>query len=179
MEEVMPEIVLEHHRADWAMVFYFLKNQCTELFGNALISVDHFGSTSVPGIAAKPIIDMIGLATSLSELDREITPTLPAAFTCLGENGVAGRRYFVINNHGMPRGHLHLFEAGNSEYEDRILFRDFLQRDPIAAKDYENLKKQLARDHPNDPMSYWLGKQEFVKKIVMQAKPTVIRSKQH
>jgi len=106
-------------------------------------------------------------------LDRKISLGLPNIFSCLGENGVTGRRYFVIANQEMPRGHLHLFEPGNSEYEDRILFRDFLQRNSIAAKDYENLKIRLAAEHSNDPMSYWLGKQDFVKQIVKEARLTV------
>jgi GrpB-like predicted nucleotidyltransferase (UPF0157 family) len=166
----MANIVLEQHRPEWVKVFQKMKSLSSEIFGSTVISIEHFGSTSIPNIAAKPIIDMLGLVKSLSEIDEKVAHALPATITCLGENGVAGRRYFVFNLDEEQKGHLHLFESGNREYEDRIIFRDFLRQDRNAAMQYEQLKIQLCSEHGNDPMAYWMGKQAFVKDVVKRAR---------
>lgn len=166
----MPAIILEQHQSDWVASFQKMAEVFKDVFGSALLNIEHFGSTSIPGIVAKPIIDMIGLVTSLSEVDQIATRGLPSSVTCLGENGVVGRRYFVFELPNELRGHLHLFESGSSEYEDRILFRDFLQRNADIAKQYEQLKIRLASMHGDDPTAYWHGKQSFVKSIVERAR---------
>ncbi|MCX6125101.1 MAG: GrpB family protein, partial [Proteobacteria bacterium] len=150
--------------------FLKMKRLTDQLFGDLVVRMEHFGSTSIPGIVAKPIIDMLGLVTSLSELDKKVEQGLPSTVTGLGENGVVGRRYFVFNSNEGLKGHLHLFEPGNREYEDRILFRDVLQQDLVTAKQYEQLKLQLCSEHGDDPTAYWMGKQAFVKNIVERAR---------
>ena len=165
-----PLITLESHHAEWKNSFFKLKSKVDGLFGSVVKNIDHFGSTSIPGIAAKPIIDMIGLTTSLSDLDQKISLGLPTTITCLGENGVVGRRYFVIEMPGEPRAHLHLFEVGNQEYDDRVLFRDFLRENHIAAKEYEQIKLKLSASHAEDPVAYWMGKQSFAKSTLEHAR---------
>lgn len=163
-------VQLEPHDANWKIGFLRMKSMMEEVFGALLKQVEHFGSTSIPGIAAKPVIDMIGLVTSLSELDQKISLGLPKVITCLGENGVAGRRYLVLDIPGEKRAHMHLFEDGHPEYTDRILFRDFLRENFDVAKEYETLKQKLCVAHGDDPVAYWMGKQSFVKSTLARAK---------
>jgi GrpB-like predicted nucleotidyltransferase (UPF0157 family) len=164
------EIVLEQHKPEWVLNFQRMKHLSEDLFGKTLLRLEHFGSTSIPGIVAKPIIDMIGHVTSLTELDGRVAEGLPSTIKCLGENGVSGRRYFVFDFDDGVKGHSHLFEPGNREYDDRILFRDYLQQNHETARQYEELKTQLCAAHGNDPVAYWRGKQTFVKGVVELAR---------
>lgn len=165
-----PAIVLTQHQSEWVQSFQRMKSMSENFFGKTLLRLEHFGSTSIPGIVAKPIIDMIGLVTSLPDLDDKVARGLPSAITCLGENGVAGRRYFVFDVADEVKGHLHLFVHGSCEYEDRILFRDFLQQNPETAKQYEALKIQLCAVYCDDPIAYWHGKKSFVIEVVEKAR---------
>jgi GrpB-like predicted nucleotidyltransferase (UPF0157 family) len=138
--------------------------------------IEHFGSTAVPGLAAKPIVDMLVEITSLEETKARIAPVLEAQGydyfwrATHGEDGPPFYAWFIKRNSaGIRTHHVHMIER-NFEHWDRLFFRDYLIDHPEAAKEYEVLKLRLARDYPDDRIAYTDGKTEFVVRVTQIAK---------
>jgi len=138
--------------------------------GRALVVIHHIGSTAIPGIYAKPIIDMLAVTGDLSLLD-ERTPRLQAlGYEALGEFGIPGRRYFRKNNSAGERTYqIHAFQTGSPQIARHLAFRDYLRAHPEVARDYETLKHRLAAAFPNDIGSYTDGKDSFIHDIDSRA----------
>ena len=133
--------------------------------------IEHFGSTAVPGLAAKPVIDMLVQLTSLRAARTEIAPILEAQGydyfwrPTIGDNVPPWYAFFIKRDQtGKRTHHIHMitrrpvFQA----HWDRLLFRDYLISHPAVARQYETLKERLAARHPNDRLAYTTGKTEFI-----------------
>lgn len=130
--------------------------------------LEHMGSTSVPGLAAKPIIDILGGWHDARDRERIIAALTDAGYTYRGEQGIPGRDFF---RRGEPRQyHLHLTAVGSAFWHDHRAFRDFLRAHADAAADYASLKQALAARFPFDRESYIEGKTEFVHAILERAR---------
>ena len=135
--------------------------------------VEHAGSTAVPGLAAKPIIDLMA---SVSDLDV----TVDQASTRLAADGWhyvppeldqrPWRRFFVKPDASGQRReeHLHLIQAGHPRWAEQITFRDALRRDGQLAQRYADLKRQLAAEHGHDREAYSAGKARFIAAVLAQ-----------
>jgi GrpB-like predicted nucleotidyltransferase (UPF0157 family) len=110
------------------------------------ITLHHIGSTAVPGIMAKPIIDMLGEVKSLDALDAASPRLVAIGFEAVGEYGIPGRRYFRLNEGGVRSHHLHVFAAGAPPIARHLAFRDYLIAHPAVAEDYSALKAGLPAD---------------------------------
>jgi len=135
---------------------------------NLRLSLEHTGSTSVPGLAAKPIIDM--LAGRLPDEPREplIEALQSAGYTYRGEQGIPGRDFF---RRGNPRQyHLHLTRVGSAFWLDHLTFRDYLRSHHETAARYAALKLELASQHPSNREAYIEGKTEFVNSVLVTAR---------
>jgi GrpB-like predicted nucleotidyltransferase (UPF0157 family) len=131
--------------------------------------IEHIGSTSVPGLAAKPVVD---LAASVTDLDAaaEDAP-LAAAGWCYVPPELdqrPWRRFFVKPDPTGQRreAHLHLIQASHQRWTDQIRFRDALRRDPTRVRQYADLKHQLSRDSGHDREAYTAGKAAFVARVL-------------
>jgi len=138
--------------------------------------IEHFGSTAIPGLAAKPIVDMLVEVSSLEETRGIIAPVLEAQGydyfwrATHGETGPPFYAWFIKRNSaGLRTHHIHMVE-GDFEHWERLLFRDYLIEHPETAKEYENLKLALAREYPNDRIAYTNGKTEFTRRVTKDAK---------
>jgi GrpB-like predicted nucleotidyltransferase (UPF0157 family) len=130
--------------------------------------MQHIGSTAVPGLNAKPVIDiMLGLKRGADLYNAQaVLSTL--GYVCQGEKGIAGRLFFT---QGDPcTHHLHLVEYGGEFWHEHILFRDELIRDHNAAEDYLNIKLTLAKLYPNNREQYTDGKAAVIERILATAK---------
>ncbi len=140
--------------------------------------IEHFGSTAVPGLAAKPIIDMLVEVTDLAEARARIAPVLEGQGydyfwrPTHGDDGPPFYAWLIKRDpaSGARTHHLHLVEGHFAEHWDRLLFRDFLVAHPGVAQEYADLKARLASAHPNDRVAYTRGKTEFVVRVTEQAK---------
>ncbi len=140
--------------------------------------IEHFGSTAVPGLAAKPIIDILVELTSLDEARDRVVPVLTsegyAHFWSPNWGGdPTPRRYvwFIKRDaRGRRTHHIHFLEPGFTRCWDRLLFRDYLIAHPQVAAEYEALKVALAQDHPRHRQAYTLGKREFIDRVTRQAR---------
>jgi GrpB-like predicted nucleotidyltransferase (UPF0157 family) len=138
--------------------------------------VEHVGSTSVPGLAAKPIIDLMASARDLDAVVRLAGGALSTAgwhHVPPALDGRPWRRFFVKPDPSGQRryAHLHLIEAGHPRWTQRIAFRDALRRDDDLARRYGDLKRRLAAEHPDDREAYGEAKGQFVAEALRQAPP--------
>ncbi len=139
--------------------------------------IEHFGSTAVPGLAAKPVIDLLVEVSSLEETRQLVVPVLEAEgyeyfwrpeFGEGGE-GVPWYAWFIKRGaDGRRTHHIHMVEAG-SRLWDRLYFRDYLRAHPGTAKRYAELKTQCAAGHPNDRVAYTEAKGKFIRQITLKA----------
>ncbi|KRG70960.1 GrpB family protein [Pseudoxanthomonas dokdonensis] len=152
------------HDPDWAAQYQAEARQVTAAVGAPLIALHHIGSTSVAGLAAKPIIDMLLEVTSLDALDR-VTPAIEhLGYEAMGEFGISGRRYFRRDDAQGIRSHqIHAFAADTANVRRHLAFRDYLRAHRAVADQYGLLKQQLAQQHPADLGAYNDGKDSFVK----------------
>jgi GrpB-like predicted nucleotidyltransferase (UPF0157 family) len=144
--------------------------------GELIGRIEHFGSTAIPGLAAKPVVDMLVEVKSLEENKSRIVPVLEAQ----------GYDYFWRPSHGddippfyawfikrdsagVRTHHIHMLEK-DFEHWERLLFRDYLIEHPKVAKEYETLKLQLAGEHSSDRVAYTEGKTDFVVRLTQVAK---------
>ena len=133
-----------------------------------VVAIEHVGSTSVPGCAAKPVIDIMLGARTLRDGLRCITPVVRLGYECMGEYGIPGRLYF---RKGQPRSHhIHLVEHGGDFWERHIAFRDVLRARPDLVEQYGELKRELAAKFGDDRIGYTEAKTPFIEAAVAQAR---------
>jgi len=126
-----------------------------QALGSILVTVHHIGSTAVPGLAAKPVIDLMPLVTDLADLDRVHYRVEALGYYWWGELGISGRRYCTLADEtGSRVAQLHFFEANSPHVERHIAFRDYLHAHPDAASEYEKEKRRARELHPDDSHAY-------------------------
>jgi GrpB-like predicted nucleotidyltransferase (UPF0157 family) len=138
--------------------------------GDLVFAIEHVGSTAVPGLGAKPIIDiMIGLRDLAGHV-RCVAPLQSLGYEHKGEFGIPGRHYFRRPVRG-PRTHqLHMVEHGRDFWVRHLLFRDYLRRNPDEAAAYQRLKLRLAARFGTDVEGYTEAKTEFIESAVAKAR---------
>jgi GrpB-like predicted nucleotidyltransferase (UPF0157 family) len=157
-------VKLEPHSKLWRRLFAEEAARICEAVGEYVLAIEHVGSTSIEGIAAKPIIDMAIAVENLAKGERCIAPLENIGYEYRGEHGIAGRFYFVK---GEPRTHhLHLVLATSDFWRSHLLFRDYLRENPSVAEEPERLKIDLAEKFPDDRDSYLESKGVFIEKVL-------------
>ena len=152
------------HDPAWSRHFDSECRRIESAMGDVVVALHHIGSTAIPGILAKPIIDILLEATSLIELDRHAPRMEAIGYEAKGEFGIAGRRYFRRDDEAGIRTHqVHAFAFGNDDIIRHLAFRDYMIAHPQVAQAYGDLKKLLAARYPNDILTYSEGKDGFVK----------------
>jgi GrpB-like predicted nucleotidyltransferase (UPF0157 family) len=132
------------------------------------VVLEHTGSTAVPGLAAKPIVDILAGRPAGSALAPYVRALEALGWVHRGEQGIPGRDFF---RRGVPRTHhLHLTEVGSAFWRDHLAFRDALRRDPALAAAYQALKLRLAAEHPFDRERYIEGKGPFVLEVLARVR---------
>jgi GrpB-like predicted nucleotidyltransferase (UPF0157 family) len=134
-----------------------------ECLGPVVACTHHIGSTAIPGIHAKPIIDMLIEVTDLDPVDGRSDAMVAVGYEAMGPYGIEGRRYFRKQNaRGDRTHHVHIFAANNDQVRRHVGFRDLLRADTALARQYSNLKRRLAREHADDSRAYADGKAAFI-----------------
>jgi GrpB-like predicted nucleotidyltransferase (UPF0157 family) len=165
-------IKLEAHNPDWAKDFELERQRILAALGHVtqggmLEQLHHVGSTSVPGLKAKPVIDMLLEVFPLPKLEVGVPALEELGYEYRGEAGIPGRLFFRTN----PRTrHLHVVEVGTNEFtRDHLLFRDYLRANLGARQRYENLKLELAQKYRFDREAYTEGKTKLIRHLLKEA----------
>jgi GrpB-like predicted nucleotidyltransferase (UPF0157 family) len=138
--------------------------------------IEHFGSTAVPGLSAKPIVDILVEVTSLDEARKRIAPLLEAQGydyfwrPSWGDDTPPFYAWFIKrDDQGNRTHHIHMVES-DFEHWDRLLFRDYMIEHPDVAAEYDHLKKRLAGTHHDDRVAYTQAKGDFVRRVTETAR---------
>ncbi len=162
--------VLKSHQEDWSRKFEDEAAAVREAVGREALAIHHIGSTAIPGILAKPIIDMLVEVASLEGLDRHAASLEALGYECLGEFGIPGRRYFRKDDARGVRTHqIHAFASGSPHLRRHLAFRDYLRAFPEVAHDYSELKRGLAASCGGNLDAYIAGKDPFIKAVEQDA----------
>ncbi len=153
---------------EWSKKFDQEAQLIHHIMGQEIIDIHHIGSTSVPGLKAKPIIDMMPVVRDISKVDNYIHKMEDAGYEALGENGLPGRRYFRKGGDNRTH-HVHVFEEGHPDVERHLVFRDYLCSHPKDMRAYGDLKESLANTYPTNIDAYIDGKDQLVKDIERRA----------
>ena len=175
---VQEEVSIVPYDARWPELFEEEKKHLLRCLPPGLIKrVEHFGSTAVPALTAKPIVDMLVEVTSLEETRERVAPILETQ----------GYDYFWRPSHdddkppfyawfikrdqnGNRTHHIHMIERSFGHHWDRLLFRDYLIDHADVAKEYGELKMRLSADHAGDRVAYTKAKTAFILKVTEEAK---------
>jgi len=164
------KVVVEPHNTRWAAMFNRASTEIHQALGPNVTTVHHIGSTAIPTIYAKPIIDILVEVASIAVVDAHSRAMEALGYEAMGEFGIPGRRYFRRDDdRGVRTHHAHTFEAGSLEIDRHLAFRDFLLENPTWAQQYSELKRRLVEAHPDDIQAYMDGKDAYIKNVDQQA----------
>ena len=175
-------IQVVEHQLSWAATFELEAIALSRVFGDSVIAIHHIGSTSVRGLSAKPIVDMLVVLRETSTIDRFDSGMEGLGYRVRGEcldaevPGTPGRFYFSKDTAGIRTHHVHACAEGHPQVVDLLAMRDYLRSHPERAGQYGALKRDLAVRHRNDNVSYMRGKDTFVKALIEEARTWVVSS---
>ncbi|WP_274310041.1 GrpB family protein [Solibacillus daqui] len=164
----MRKVEISSHKREWSLMFEEESKQLKNILGTLVINVFHIGSTAIPNIQAKPVIDILIEVTCLSEVDKFNYQFEQLGYRVHGENGIPNRRYFSKGGNNRTH-HVHIFEQGNPEITRHLAFRDYMIAHPKEAQNYSQLKQTLADKYPNSIEMYIEGKNDYIKTIDYKA----------
>lgn len=157
----MRKIIVVPYDDKWPEMFEAESSLIKTLLGGVAKDVHHIGSTSVPGLSAKPVIDMLLEVSDINELDTYNSSMARAGYVARGENGIPGRRYFIKG--GDQRSHqVHAFSVGDKQVLKHLAFRDYLRRNKDIAGKYAEIKHSAALLSRNDVHRYSILKADFI-----------------
>jgi len=159
----MPRTVeLVSYNPEWPKIFQQEARLIADIFSNELVSIHHIGSTAIPNMLAKPIIDIMGVVREIERVELYNGSMIKLGYTPRGEYGIPERRYFIKATQGIRSHHVHMYPVGHRNISLHLDFRDYLQEHPKQAKAYIQFKKDLAQQYRQDPSAYSEAKTEFV-----------------
>jgi GrpB-like predicted nucleotidyltransferase (UPF0157 family) len=168
--EATPVIVCDYDQT-WPKLFREIAELIQGALSDIVVAVEHVGSTAVPGLAAKPVIDVDVVVQSVEEVPIAIESLRGLGYLYQGDQGISGREAF-LQPPDSPVHHLYLVVAGSKPLADHVQFRDYLRSNPQAAWEYGELKRALAGEYRNDPGGYTDAKDEFISLALARQRAT-------
>ncbi|GAA1970888.1 GrpB family protein [Amycolatopsis minnesotensis] len=166
VRESEPVVIVDYDDG-WPALFDELRQPLAAALGTLTSRVEHVGSTSVPGLAAKPIIDMVIVLDSAVDLDEAAARIRPLGYERRGDSGVPGREAFSRPD-GLPAHHLYASAADGEQLARQLAFRDALRASPEKARAYATLKRELARRFHTDRAGYTDAKTSFIESVLRE-----------
>ncbi|MDQ0483796.1 GrpB family protein [Guptibacillus hwajinpoensis] len=164
----MRKVEIHDYKEVWLEMFQLEAQKLERVFGDNVIEIHHIGSTSITGMKAKPIIDLMPVVKNLALVDSKNEQMEEIGYEVKGENGIKERRYFQKGGDNRSH-HVHVFERGSQDIDRHLAFRDYLSEHPMDHQRYSEKKEELAGKYPFDMESYINGKDSLVKEIEAKA----------
>ncbi|MEK5476455.1 GrpB family protein [Paenibacillus sp. FSL R5-0407] len=161
------KVRLTEYDDKWIQMFEEEVNLVKLIFGEEIITFEHFGSTSVPGMKAKPVIDMMCIVKDINKIDSFNEKMNSLGYDVAGEWGLPGRRLFRKGGENRSH-HIHFYQFDNPQIHRHLIFRDYLRSHPDEVELYTNLKVELA-ERFDDTSFYSQAKKPFVKEMENRA----------
>jgi GrpB-like predicted nucleotidyltransferase (UPF0157 family)/RimJ/RimL family protein N-acetyltransferase len=153
----------------WVPIFTAEAKTLRSLFAAEVVAVHHIGSTSIPGLKAKPIIDILLEVRDIEQVDAFNEPMRQLGYEPRGEFGLPRRRYFPKTGHGNRTHQVHVWQSGDIEIKRHLAFRDFMIAHKEKAQEYGRLKEDLVAQFTGDREAYMDGKHDFCQHMERQA----------
>ena len=164
------EVKVVPYNGDWPGLYQLEVVRLREVLGSEIVSTSHIGSTAIPDMSAKPVIDILLEVKNISKIDDYNDEMIGLGYNPRGELGIPGRRYFSREEPVDVRTHhIHAFQSGNIGIERHLAFRDYMIAHPDDARKYAQLKTNLAQEFRWDIDGYMDGKDPFVKEMEEKA----------
>lgn len=160
---------IEPYNSEWPKLFAQEAKKLLKILAPAILKIEHIGSTAIPGIKAKPIIDILITTKNIADIDSLTEKMEKNGYISGGEFGLPGRRFFCSGNTKHCYTHVHIYEDNHPSVSTYLTFRDYMINHPNAVKEYEALKTELARKYPHNRSLYTLGKNDFITSIIKKA----------
>jgi GrpB-like predicted nucleotidyltransferase (UPF0157 family) len=158
-------ITIEAYDPQWPILYEAEKEKFLGAIGEVIVAIEHCGSTSVPGLGAKPVIDIMVGVVDLSVVEKCIEPLAGLGY----EHMFSQPHWCHFSKKIEPRVNLHLFVKDGEDWERPLLFRDYLRAHPEVATQYQALKQAVAVDHPFNP-AYVRAKAPFIEDVLEKAR---------
>lgn len=168
---MMSTVVISPYSAEWPVCFRAVREELLSVFAPIEVAVEHIGSTAVPGLAAKPVIDVLLGARALADVESRIEPLGEHGYSYVQkyERELPMRRYFVKPAATSLRVHLHAVELGSLLWQEHLAFRDALRTDATLSSRYQSLKLRLAEEFAADKSAYTVAKGPFIRSVLATA----------
>src|SRR4028119_2538328 len=153
------------HDPNWRCAFETESKLIALALRDNVVAIHHIGSTAIPQIHAKPIIDMLVEVKDILKIDTHSSEIEALGYQAMGEFGISGRRYFRKGR----SHHIHSFEVGSPQIERHLAFRDYMITHSEDAQQYSELKRELANKYYDNIQGYMDGKDEFIKAMDLKA----------
>ncbi|MGB3534947.1 MAG: GrpB family protein [Microcoleaceae cyanobacterium] len=154
------------YNPEWQDLFKTEAEQWFNLLNSNVIAIHHIGSTAIPNIHAKPIIDLLIEVKDIHQIDNFNSAIAVKNYHIMGEYGIPDRRFFrKHNNAGIRTHHIHIFFKDSPQIKRHLAFRDYMITHSEDAHKYSQLKQELALKYPEDIESYMDGKDQFIQDI--------------
>ncbi|MEZ6134602.1 MAG: GrpB family protein [Pirellulaceae bacterium] len=164
-------VVVRQYDPSWGEEFCAASAMVLDALGTNATVAHHIGSTAIPNIVAKPIIDMLIVVQDINSVDARNQAMEDLGYEVKGEYGILKRRYFRKDSRNGTRiQHVHVYACDSAQIERHLAFRDFMIAHPNWAARYSKLKLELADRHPHSMADYIAGKDAFIKQIDELAK---------
>jgi len=169
-------VIIEVWNPAWAERFQKERQRLHDIFSTCGVTIEHIGSTAVPGLAAKPVIDIMLGATKLEDIEERIEALTSAGYSYISgfEDQLPQRRFFILEHNGTRAVHLHAVVKSSPFWHTHLAFRDILRNNPDIRQQYENLKTELAAIHRHDREAYCDAKADFIQGVLTTFKDNTI-----
>lgn len=166
------QVIIVDYNPQWPQMYEQEKARIQDVIGEYLIDIQHVGSTSIAGLSAKPIIDIMAVVRDISLVEQCVKSLEALDYFYQGEGGIPGRHFFrkpIDKSHTARTHHIHMVDKGHEQWAMYQLFREYMLLHPESVRQYDILKRELAIKHGSDRAVYTAAKAPFIESIIRAA----------
>lgn len=163
-------VIVSEYNPEWIKEYDHEKMKINSALRDVILSIEHIGSTSIPGLGSKPIIDiMVGVSDLKQIAETQITRLEQIGYEYVFKSDFPERRFFRKGKWRAGTHHLHIYKYKDKNWINNILFREYIKKDTRMLEEYFNLKKKLEQQYKHDRVAYTAGKSKFIERIIRMA----------